>query len=278
MKNAISRSIINKHFIYINKNEQITNQNEIDRINKLCIPPAWTNVLINSDKTNNLLATGIDKSGKTQYIYNQKFIKENTNRKFIRLGIFVTVKNKIINFINKEYSIQALLFEILFITSMRIGNDIYETYGLTTLDRKHVIFKQDGVYLNFIGKKSIKQSVHIPSKHSRVISSLNILCNRRSKRIFGITSQQLNNILRDITGEDITCKDFRTYGANRLFITNVQKGIPVAEAVKLVSKELGHGSDICKKSYIIPELFYIPISSENSDIIILDTVRKYYLS
>ncbi len=278
MKNTITRSIINNHFTYTNKNGRITNQNEIDRINKLRIPPGWSDILINPDKTDDLLATGIDKSGKTQYIYNQKFIEENTNRKFIRLGIFVTVKNKIINFINKEYNIPALLFEILFITSIRIGNEVYDTYGLSNLDRKHIIFKPDGVYLNFIGKKSIKQSIHIPSKHSRVISALNILCNRRSTRIFGITSFQLNNILRDITGEDITCKDFRTYGANRLFITFVQKGIPVAEAVKLVSKELGNGSDICKKSYIIPKLLITPISSGNPDIIILDTVRKYYLS
>jgi len=283
MKNVITRSIVNGHFSYTNKNGQITNQNEIDRINKLRIPPAWTNVVINSDKNHDLLATGIDKSGKTQYIYNQKFIEENANRKFIRLGIFITVKNKITNFINsnKDYSsknfIPALLFEILFITSIRIGNDIYNTYGLSNLEKRHIVFKSDGVYLKFVGKKSIKQSIHIPTKHSRVISALHFLYNKRSTRIFGqITPVYLNNTLRDITGEDITCKDFRTYGANRLFITNVQKGIPVAEAIKIVAKELGNGSDICKKSYIIPELIHIPISSESPDIIILNTIRSIF--
>jgi DNA topoisomerase-1 len=284
--NSITRSIINGHYIYKN----ITKQSEIDRINGLCIPPAWTDVCINPNKNHDLLATGIDKSGKMQYIYNKKFIKMNTAKKFIRLGIFINHKHKITQFVSKnlniscgvtENFIMALLYEILLLTGIRVGNDVYNTYGLTTLEKRHIIFKEKGeeekeVVLAFIGKKNIKQSISITN--TRVISALKFLYSRaKNSKIFEpITSIDLNNNLKLITKEELTCKDFRTYVANKSFIKYLIQGHTVKDTIKLVSKELGHGENIFKKSYVMPELLTTSMTNKNPDVIILETIMKHY--
>ena len=112
---------------------------------------------------------------------------------------------------------------------IRVGNEIYaqqnKTYGLTTLRQKHLISKDNKYYFSFIGKSSIKHSIDIPSEYLPYLKQL--VLSDRNKPLFWyrvggtikeISSEELNNFLKEQMGNDYTCKDFRTYSANILFI------------------------------------------------------------
>lgn len=275
----IIRKLSDKKYTYYLHGKILSDDKTIFRIKKLCIPPSWKNVKISISESDYLQATGEDASGRKQYVYHPMWNQLVKIEKYDRLKRFSEKFGKICLCINnilqngnlneKEYVV-ALVLRILIYTHSRIGNDIYakenNTYGLTTLLKKHVKVKDKTIHLVYIGKHSIRQElVFSDNICSKIIKELiNIPGDRLFKTSSGeiIKSNDINNYLSFISGDNFTCKDFRTYSSNLLFIKILsKKDIPknitqakknVNESYKDTSLKLGHTSAISKGSYVIP--------------------------
>lgn len=255
------------------------NPREIERIKKLGIPPNWTDVQISNSEISHLQATGKDEKQRTQYIYHPMWVLLTSHEKYERMGKFAKKIGKFESQIKSDLNspdhktrIIAIMFRILQKTHIRVGNECYakdnNTYGLCTLESKHLRIKNKRIHLNFVGKKSVEQSVSFtdPNCFDYLIQFLN----SKNQRLFEISPTSLNNYLQTITGGDFTCKDFRTYASNILFLKILCNfGIPSSqtEAKKnlkstydQVADKLGHTRAISKKSYvmgIIPEQYLL---------------------
>ena len=173
------------------------------------------------------------------------------------------------------------MFRLLQKTHIRIGNECYAdktrengpTYGLTTLEKRHVLINGSEITLDFIGKKNVRNTITINSASlSRDLLILKDSC-KNTDRIFKTTdniivgSNDMNNFLNEAIGStEFSCKDFRTYASNISFIKKLclfkntkdmsQKTIEqnIKSIFKDVSKELNHSEAISKGSYIIPHI------------------------
>jgi DNA topoisomerase-1 len=274
----------NKYFFHKNKKE-VTNSVELERLNSIKVPPAWNSVWYASNKKCHIQVHGIDSSGKKQYILSEKWINSKRSEKYFRMKTFIrdlsSFKKKIkINNslfkgnINKE-SLIKLLFNLLIVLHIRVGNEIYavknKTYGLTTLLQKHLIQHSSNNYkLVFIGKSNIEHEINIPDEYYLIIKNF-ITKNKNdplfyyhlNNKITSIDSEELNNFLKENMGKNYTCKDFRTYSANMLFIkaflknSKITNGITnnrikktVLQCIDESATLLGHTRSICRKSYI----------------------------
>ncbi len=274
------------NYHYIKDNKQVTDCKTLERLNKYRVPPAWKSVWYASSKDSHIQVYGFDGGGKKQYILSENWINNAKYEKYLRMKRFIRdlghFKKKIalpknnVGSINKDQLIK-LLFNLLIDTHIRVGNECYAekngTYGLTTMRQKHVKYSNGKYLFDFVGKSGIKHSVEVPSEWNSYIKRL-IIPGSNNKLLFyydsvpsnGIESEELNDYLRSNMGSDYTCKDFRTYSANVLFIKAFLKNSKVPQKnVKSIKKtilksisesadQLGHTRSISKKSYISDSL------------------------
>lgn len=267
---------------YINE-KLITDLDTLYRIRKLGIPPGWKDVYLSKDPQSYLQVTGIDIKGKKQYIYHPVFIELTTNEKFDRiknfckgLKIFLNKINRVLNNNNSGFreSTICLMFKILYKTYLRIGNYGQSTFGLSTLEKRHIkLISPDTIIFDFIGKKNvrnykelkdlfiynrIKMLLNNKKDNDKVFCSLEQTDNtdkHTDKHTNGhtdkhITSIDMNNYIQEHMGPEFSCKDFRTYASNILFIKLLSTGINIKEVYEKVAAELCHTKNIAKKSYI----------------------------
>lgn len=273
----------NGDFSYVDENRKIVRDKEIlDRIKKLVIPPAWENVWISPFENGHLQATGNDVKGRKQYRYHQNWSKIRNQSKFQRLQNFASALPSIrkktdsdLNKIGLPYEkVVALVVKLIEMTNIRIGNDAYKklygSFGLTTLQNKHVKFDKQHLFFEFIGKKGIKHKVRL---QSRKLVNLVRKCKEipgqdlfqyydddGEKRIIG--SSDINNYLKEITGEDFTAKDFRVWtGSVHALCQFLEADIPenqsqcnktIIEVLDNVASKLGNTRTVCKKYYVHP--------------------------
>jgi DNA topoisomerase-1 len=266
---------------YFHKNGQkVTDEKTLQRLSKFVVPPAWKNVWYASNPKCHIQVHGIDGGGKKQYILSEKWILYTNSEKFNRMKNFIKninhFKRKIKlydTFISKETLIK-LLFNLLIDLHIRVGNEIYaeqnKTYGLTTLRQKHCIKSDKNYIFKFIGKSYIEHSINIPPEYNVWINNL-IVEGKQNKNkplfyyyengiIHTIQSDELNQFLKNNMGKEYTCKDFRTYSANMLFIKSFLKNAKnkiksnpykiVLQSIDESAKLLGHTRSISRKSYI----------------------------
>lgn len=271
--------------------KKVSDEDTLERIYKLHIPPGWKNVEVSNNPTDYLQVSGIDESGKTQYIYHPLWITLSKVQKFNRLGTFIdklpllinSIKYKLNNYnknsLNDYEFLLALVFRILYKTYSRIGNECYaeenNTYGLTTLLKSHLKFKgTQTIILNYVGKRNVVQNLEFDDP--LVYKILKDLVKLPGPKLFKTTngivvkSLDMNYYLKEKMGENFTVKDFRTYASNKLFIDILsKKEIPRLDAEKHLQKNirdtynevaeyLGHTAMISKKSYVmelIPETY-----------------------
>lgn len=268
------------HKYYDQSGALLTNKKDIDNITKgVYIPPAYDNVKIYVDKSSKVLAIGTDNKDRKQYIYNKDFVKDQANKKFdhmISFGKSFTKINKKINEDfnsvkeNKEKQV-AIILKLIMECHFRVGNDRYskknKSYGTTTLEKKHLKINKDNVTIDFIGKKSVRNSCSI--KNKRMIKTLKnkrktlskndrLFSYRKGEKYYNIKSSDVNNYLKQFG--KFTAKNFRTWGANIEFILQVlkfsKKGTKnvIKDSINLVSKRLHNTYSVCKSNYIDPEL------------------------
>ena len=238
----VNNNILKKYkYYYVLTNKEITEPKILDKLNKIYIPPAYQDVKIYLNKK--VLATGIDKAGRKQYIYSENSKKEREFKKYCQLVKICTNMKKLKKKIDTDLEqnnftknkIIALILRIMELCNFRSGNKYYEkkygSYGLTTLHKKHFKIKKNKIEIDFIGKKGVNNSCIIMNKNiQRIIKNIYNLSTKNNPYIFSIYSNDNNNM--NITINDlnkyleefnVTTKDLRTWNANIIFLKNLQK-------------------------------------------------------
>lgn len=283
--------------IYEYKDERgnkISNKKTLEYIKSLKIPPAYENVKINLDKDAKLLVTGYDVKGKKQYIYNQLWIEMRTIKKFCNMIDFGIKLPNIENDINKLLNLKtftkekhiAIILKLIMTCHFRIGNpigkDVYNSYGVSTLNKSHLKESNNMTKLtiDFRGKKGVQNKCVVKNKELiKTIYELKNRANNKNEQIFFymenrkkkiINSCDVNNFLK--TYGDFTTKDFRTWYANIYFIDEIMKFKQISNkitdrkkntrnVIKIIAEKLHHTVAICKKKYINPNLIDLYIDT-----------------
>lgn len=282
---GITRVKKGKGFTYLEEQgKPVTDLKTINRIETLVIPPAWQNVWIAPSEFAHIQATGIDEKGRKQYLYHPDFIKIQQQHKFEKLLFFAGSLPEIRKKIEMDMQIKGLqkdkiLATIVWIlenTYIRIGNPEYakenKHYGLTTMLTKHVDVEGTTVQLNFVGKSGKEHQVDI--NHPKVAKTIRKLEELPGYELFQyvdensqrhhVTSEQVNEYLKSITGEKVTAKDFRTWGGTVLAgkklydlgpaESKTAKKKNITQAVKTVSKHLRNTPATARSYYIHPAI------------------------
>jgi len=284
-KAGITRKKRGDSFDYFNKDgEKITDENTLDRIKELHIPPAWENVWICNSPKGHLQAVGYDAKKRKQYRYHEEWTSAAQQNKFESLLLFAKVLPKIRRHINEDMALPgmprrkviATIVWLLENTLIRIGNEEYKeenaTLGLTTMGNKNVDIKKNIVQFEFKGKSGVYHSIKVQSKRvAKIIKKCQDLPGQNlfefvdeDNQIESVDSADVNAYLKDITGLEITAKEFRTWGGtisaaeflNKLGILTDEKEIKqaVTDVVKKVAKNLGNKPTTSRKYYIHPDI------------------------
>lgn len=279
---GITRKKTGKKFIYFLGEEKIKDKEEIERINHLAIPPAWENVWICSLHNGHLQATGIDAKNRKQYRYHSLWNALRNHTKFYRMLQFGNVLPKMRLQLEKDLAIRnlvqrkvlAVVVSLMERTNIRIGNNVYEklygSFGLTTLKDKHVKIKGQKIHFSFKGKKGIYHDIDL--QHKKLAKAVQNCKEIPGKELFqyydddgkkhAIESGMVNDYIKEISGEDFTAKDFRTWsGTVNALIAFKEIGAAendkeykskVKTALEMVASHLGNTGNVCKKYYIHP--------------------------
>lgn len=280
---GFSRKKYGKGFSFFDdKNKKITNQKIIARINDLVIPPNWKKVWICPYDNGHIQATGLDDRKRKQYIYHHRWIEHQNTNKYIHLYEFgkglPTLKKRINKDLNKKQIdvnfIAALAIKIILKTSIRPGNEVYKksngSYGLTTLQNKHVHLKNGTITFKFVGKKAVKQEKQIKDKALfNLIKKVKAIPGSRflqfyddNRKIRQISPAILNSYLQNIYPINTTNKTIRTWNACYLSLefllnnyqANQKRNKTSKELVEFVASNLGNTVAVAKKNYIAPRI------------------------
>ena len=285
--NGISRKRVGAGWAYYLPNGKRVTSSEIrKRLNALAIPPAWTEVWICPDADGHIQATARDARGRKQYRYHAQYREARDQSKFRRMLEFSEVLPPLRERIERDLraddlsrkQLLATLVRLLDTTLIRVGNDEYmrenRSYGLTTLRGRHV--RVDGAMLRFSfrGKSGVEHSIAINDPRlARIVQRCQDLPGQElfqyrdtAGKRQSVSSDDVNAYLRDLTGRDITAKDFRTWGGTMLAAVELRRMGPAASrreadrniiaAVDTVAERLGNTRTICRKYYVHPSLLH----------------------
>jgi DNA topoisomerase-1 len=282
---GIRRKGVGRGFAYYDTAGQLIRDRQvIRRIRSLAIPPAWTDVWICPDPEGHIQATARDAKGRKQYRYHPRFRAARDETKFGRMLRFSEVLPVLRARLEHDMArpglprrkVLAMLVRLLEATHIRVGNDEYarlnRSYGLTTLKRRHVRVRGDTLRFEFRGKSGVPHSVKVTDRRiARIVqrcielpgADLFQYLNGDGRRET-VTSGDLNEYLREITGLDATAKDFRTWAGTMLAAKALRELGPAAsereasrnvnQALDQVARRLGNTRAVCRKYYVHPAL------------------------
>ncbi len=269
------------------------------RIKRLAIPPAWTDVWICSKANGHLQATGRDARGRKQYRYHPHWRQTRDETKYNRIIDFARALPEVRRTIRKHLKLPGLprrkvlaaVVKILETGLIRVGNDEYartnKSFGLTTMRDHHVNVNGSTIRFQFRGKSGKFHKIDIEDRHlARIVAHCQAIPGQElfqylddDGKVRDITSTDVNEYLREITGSDFTAKDFRTWGGTVLaamalqeferFDTKTQAKKNLLRAIEAVAQRLGNTPSVCRKCYIHPEIINAYLDGA-----MLDTVRK----
>ena len=264
---------------------EVTDEAEIARIKKLAIPPAYTNVWICPDPRGHLQAVGRDARGRKQYRYHAKWREIRDEAKYGKMLMFGRVLPTIRAQVTQDLGLPGLpkrkvvaaIVALLEKTMMRVGNEEYaktnKSFGLTTLRSRHAKVEGGRVLFDFRGKHGVKHHVDLSDRRlARVVARCRDLPGQDLFQFLDedggrdtVGSDDVNEYLQEITGEEITAKDFRTWAGTNLaalalaeleaFDNEAKAKKNLVTAVEAVAKKLGNTPAICRKCYIHPAVF-----------------------
>ena len=271
----------NKFIYYFNK-EQLHTQKEIDRINKLVIPPNWEKVRIAYPPNGHLQVVGRDAKNRKVYRYHDLWSKIRNQTKFYKLANFGNALPIIRKRIEKDLEIKgmtkrkvlALVLRLMEETHIRIGNDYYakrnKTYGLSTLRTRHVETVKDKIKFEFIGKKGKKHSITLRNKRlARLVNRCEEIPGWELFQFYDdqgdkhrIDSGMINDYIHELSGDLFSAKDFRTWGATKTFFETVydlgytedpkENKSNIIKALDAAAQALGNTRTVCKNYYVHP--------------------------
>jgi DNA topoisomerase-1 len=282
---GITRKRAGKGFHYFGKSgKPIRDSKVLGRIVALAIPPAWRNVWICPNPDGHLQATGRDAKGRKQHRYHPRWREIRDETKYERLTAFVHALPQIRRKITRDLSkpelsrekILATVVRLLEVTLIRVGNEEYarrnQSFGLTTMRDRHVMVTGSTIKFQFKGKSGVQHAVDFTDprlakiiKQSQEIPGYELFqyLDERGKPQ-SVESSDVNAYLRDITGQDFTAKDFRTWAGTVLaaralqefqaFDSQAQAKRNVVQAIESVAKRLGNTKAVCRTCYVHPNL------------------------
>ena len=262
--------------------KRIKDEATLTRIRKLAIPPAYTDVWISPDANGHLQATGRDGRKRKQYRYHADWRQVRDDTKYARLMEFGKALPSLREKLSKDMGLPGLsrqkvlaaVVRLLETTLIRIGNEEYEkqnkSFGLTTLKDRHVKVDGGKVRFKFLGKSKVNHDITLSDRRLATIvkkcrdipgQALFQYYDEEGQR-HSIGSADVNAYLHEVTGQDFTAKDFRTWAGTVLATLALQAfemadsataaKHNIVEAVKNVSQRLGNTPSVCRKCYIHP--------------------------
>ena len=260
----------------------VRDEQRLLRIKRLAIPPAWTDVWISPSANGHIQATGRDARKRKQYIYHERWRELRDENKYERIVSFGKTLPKIRRTVSKDLSLPGLprnkvlaaIVQLLELSFIRVGNQEYarenKSFGLTTMQDRHVDVAGSKLRFRFRGKGGREHEVDVTDRRvARIVSRLQDLPGQDlfqyvddNGDVCDITSQDVNDYLREITGQDFTAKDFRTWAGTVLaaialtaasdFETKKQAKANIKNAIGAVAKILRNTPAVCRKCYIHP--------------------------
>jgi len=273
-----------KNFYYLDGKKKVDDKNQLERIKKLVLPPAWEDVWICKLENGHLQATGYDMLKRKQYRYHTNWNLVRNHTKFYRLLDFGKQLPLIREHLEKDLALTgypqekvlAVVVSLLERTNIRVGNSFYEklygSFGLTTLKNKHVDITGNQLHFTFKGKKGVKHSISLNSKRlSRIVKGCKDIPGKElfeyydnEGEIHTVDSGMVNQYIRTISNGDFTAKDFRTWaGSVQAFVafkelgdyeSETEKKQKIAAALDMVASQLGNTRTVCRKYYVHPVL------------------------
>ncbi|RPD45685.1 DNA topoisomerase IB [Hymenobacter sediminis] len=282
------------------KGEPVEDEKTLERIRSFVIPPAWTEVWISPSPNSHLQVTGRDAKGRKQYLYHAAWDQARALTKFSRLRAFGEKLAELRMQLHKDLGrpaldkrkVIALVLTLMDQSFIRIGNKEYakknKTYGLTTLRDKHVQVSGADVRFSFVGKKGVAHDLTI---HDRKLARLVQKCKEiPGQHLFQyyapdghreeLESGDVNDYLHEVTGMNLSAKDFRTWGGTVKMVEALERVIDeepefpkpksLKRALKDVAENLGNTPSVCSKYYIHPQVVELFNSNQ-----LIDYLRRH---
>jgi len=259
---------------------------DLDRINKLRIPPAWTDVCINANAGGAVQAVGKDAAGRWQYLYHETHVRRSEKKKFQRLIEFAESLPAMRRAVARDMRqpglarerVMAGIMRILSSSFIRPGSQVYASengsYGIATLKPKHVQVKGDTIIFDFPGKSGVKQ--HRELRDRRVAKLIRELLKQSTREVFAfrngddqltdVKRRHINQYIKEMMGHNFSAKDFRTWAGTLICACalaraandlNGEKKVRKQQwvaAIKETAEALGNTPAVCRKSYVCPVL------------------------
>lgn len=268
--------------------ERVDDPEIVARVDELVIPPAWRDVWICPYPGGHIQATGVDQAGRKQYLYHPRWRARRDAIKFEDMVIFANAlpalrKRVEDDLAREDFSfdhVMAIAVRLLDRGFFRIGTEDYavtnETYGLATMKKRHVRVRGDDLLFDYPAKHSkrrvqavvdgdVAQDVCRLKQRRAGGDELLAYKNPKTRKWVDVKSSDINAWLKDATGEDVSAKDFRTWGATVLAAvglavspvpdTKTARQRAMARVVKEVARHLGNTPAVARASYIDPRVF-----------------------
>lgn len=280
---GIRRRVAGTGFTYVGPDDEtVRDEATLARIRSLAIPPAWTDVWICPQANGHLQASGRDARGRKQYRYHQRWRQVRDETKYGKMILFGTTLPRIRERVDADLALSGLPRErtlatvvgLLETTFMRVGNEEYAkangSYGLTTLQNRHVRVEGTKIRFRFRGKSGKEHTIDVTDRRlARLVRKIRDLPGQDLFQYLDdagdpqpITSGDVNDYLRAISDQDFTAKDFRTWSGT-LLATRCLASYDGAEtasaaksaqvsAVASVAERLGNTVAVCRKCYVHP--------------------------
>jgi DNA topoisomerase IB len=283
---GIRRRRAGRGFTYLDADgERVTDTEVLSRIHDLVIPPAWREVWICPYPGGHIQATGIDQKGRKQYLYHPDWRRRRDQEKFDEMLRFARALPALRERVERDLAGEDMDYDRVLATAVRlldrgffrIGSEDYavenETYGLATMRKEHVTLRGDVVAFDYPAKSG-RQRVQrvVDPEVAAVVERLKrrrgggeeLLAYKRGRRWVDVRSPDINAYIQDVTGEQFSAKDFRTWGATVLAAvalavspardTTTARKRAVTRAVKEVARQIGNTPAVARASYIDPRV------------------------
>jgi len=254
----------------------VTDEKTLARIRRLRIPPAWRDVRIARGEDSPLQAVGVDKKGRTQYLYHPRFRAQREEEKFRRVVEFGEslphLRRQVRNDLKRPELDRtrqlAAIVRLIDQGFFRVGNEKSAksemTYGLTTIHGKHVKVNGPVLLFDYIGKwrKAHKRAIEDPEV-ARIVRALK--AKNHGELFAQVRDRQVNDYIQSIIGRNFTAKDFRTWAGTLLCSIGLaiegqapsksERKRKFKRAVQATAEQLGNTPAVCRKSYVCPRIF-----------------------
>jgi DNA topoisomerase-1 len=282
---GIRRRRAGKGFTYLGTDgKRLDDPGRVAWIRRMAIPPAWTDVWISPIKRGHIQATGRDARGRKQYRYHPRWREVRDAAKYGRMVDFARALPRIRRATDRDLrrrgtpreKVLALVVRLLEATLIRVGNEEYvrenKSFGLSTLRQRHIDVAGNRLAFTFRGKAGKEHQVRVIDRRlARLVKQVQELPGQvvfqylddEGKRQ-PVDSADVNDYLREISGDDFTAKDFRTWAgtvaaslALREFTeidSDAERKKAVVEAIEKVAKQLGNTPTVCRACYVHPEI------------------------